>query len=80
MLARDVWRGGVQEDRYLYSHRVVTQAERVWIVREADMTLSPDAPGNQCLLCESALTVRRTWEYPREWARLPDGELLKLFR
>ena len=79
MLAREAWRSGVEEQRYLHSHRVVTQAERVWIVREADTTLAPDAPGDQCLICESALSVRRTWRYPREWARLPDGELLKLF-
>ena len=79
MLAREVWRGGTEEERYLHSHRVVTQAERVWIVREADTSLAPDAPGEQCLLCESALSVRRTWQYPREWARLPDRELLKLF-
>ena len=79
MLAREAWRSDAAEERYLHSHRVVTQAERVWIVREADTTLAPDAPGEHCLLCESAFSVRRTWKYPREWARLPDGELLQLF-
>jgi hypothetical protein len=72
-------RSGAEERLYLHSHRVVTQSERVWIVREADTSLSPNAPRTKCLLCESALTVRRAWDYPREWARLSDSELLKLF-
>ena len=78
MLARD-WSHGADGARFLTSHRVVTQAERVWVIREADATLAPNAPSDHCLLCESALTVRCAWEYPEEWARLPDSELLQLF-
>jgi hypothetical protein len=79
VLAPAQWRGGAEERLFLHSHRVVTHSDRVWIVREADASLSPNAPRTQCLLCESALTVRCAWDYPREWARLPDSELLKLF-
>lgn len=79
MIAPATWRTGADDRLYIHSHRVVTQAGRVWIVREADSSLSPNAPRTQCLLCESALSVRCTWEYPREWARLTDGDLLKLF-
>jgi hypothetical protein len=75
MLARD-WGGRAP---YLAPHRVVTQAERVWIIRETDATLAPNAPKDHCLVCESALSVRCTWEYPREWACLSDAELLQLF-
>ena len=75
MLGRDWGRSA----RQLAPHRVVTQAERVWIVRETDASLAPNAPRDHCLVCESALSVRCAWEYPREWARLTDAELLQLF-
>ncbi|MDB4880797.1 MAG: hypothetical protein JWL60_2243 [Gemmatimonadetes bacterium] len=79
MLARPDRRSGFESGGPLHRQRVVTHAERVWIVREADTTLTPDAPRDQCLLCESAMSVRRAWSYPLDWARLPDGELLQLF-
>jgi len=79
MLARPDWLSGLGGAGFLHRQRVVTHAERVWIVREADMTLTPDAPRDQCLLCESAVSVRRAWSYPLDWARLPDRELLQLF-
>lgn len=78
MLTRD-WRSEAGGPRFVRSHRVVTQAERVWIIREADASLAPNAPADHCLVCESALTVRCAWKYPREWAHLPDADLLKLF-
>lgn len=61
------------------THRVVTRASHLWIVREADATLSPTAPRGQCLVCESALSVRTAWQYPSDWTRLPDEQLLQLF-
>jgi hypothetical protein len=61
------------------SHRLVTQADSVWIVREADTSFAPGAPADSCLICESALTIRRTWAYPLDWSRLPDSEILGLF-
>ena len=79
MIAHNSGEGSGGSRLFRQTHRLVTQAERVWIVREADATLAPNSPADHCLLCESALTVRCTWEYPREWARLPDSELLRLF-
>jgi hypothetical protein len=61
------------------THRLVTQAEHVWIVREADETDSPHASPSRCLVCESAQAVRRARQYPADWNRLTDVELLKLF-
>lgn len=78
MLARSDW-SSVEPLVYVRRQRVVTMAERVWIVRETDTSLNPDAPGDHCLLCECALAVRRVWSYPRDWAHLSDGELLELF-
>jgi hypothetical protein len=78
MLARDL-RGGTSEARLRRPQRVVTSAEHVWIIRESNATLAPNAPSDHCLVCESALTVRCAWEYPSEWAHLPDMELLQLF-
>ena len=79
MLARADWRAGTETRSPLPAQRVVTHGERVWLVREADSSLAPDAPRTQCLILECALTMRRTWNYPREWAVLPDPELLQLF-
>ena len=62
------------------THRLITQAEHVWIVREADASLATHAPAPSCLLCESALSLRTTWEYPNDWDRLSDTELLGLFK
>ena len=63
----------------LPDQRVVTLAQRVFLVREADASLAPNAPANACLVCENALTVRYAWRYPREWSRLTDSDLLALF-
>lgn len=79
MLSAPAWQVMAGETLNLQSQRVVTQAQHLWIVREADASLSPDAPGPHCLVCESALTVRYAWRYPREWSRLPDVDLLALF-
>ena len=79
MLTHDDWLLGTEVRLDLHSHRLVTQFERVCIVREADTSLAPNAPRTRCLICENALTVRRTWNYPRDWARLSDTELLELF-
>jgi hypothetical protein len=61
------------------THRLVTQAEHVWIVREVDDAESPLSPPSRCLVREGAETARRLFEYPANWSRLTDAELLKLF-
>jgi hypothetical protein len=79
VLARADWHAAQGDPLSFRSHRVVTQAQHVWIVREADASLAANATGEHCLVCESALTVRCAWDYPRDWSRLSDRELLALF-
>jgi len=79
VLAPASWPAAAGETLQLHAQRVVTLAQRVFLVREADASLSPTAPADHCLVCENALTVKYAWSYPPEWSNLADVDLLALF-
>jgi hypothetical protein len=49
-----------------------------WQVREVDAHAVPGARGHRCLLFEGEGVVRRVWNYPADWARLPPSDLVSL--
>jgi hypothetical protein len=58
--------------------RIIQRAEQRWVVREISTTNQAGGRGRRCLICESDEVVRRVWEYPDDWERLSDEELLEL--
>lgn len=49
-----------------------------WLVREVDAQAVPGARGARCLLFEGEGVIRRVWNYPSDWSRLPASELVSL--
>lgn len=64
----------------LRAERVVRDALGVvvWRIVEVDTSGIPGAPGGRCLLLDGAPGVRRVWNYPGGWERLPAAELVAL--
>jgi hypothetical protein len=60
--------------------RLVREPETgaLWHVVEVDTTGLPGARGAACLLFDGTPGVRRVWNYPADWAALPDAELVRL--
>ena len=53
--------------------RVVT-----WTVQEIDCTETPGACKPRCLVFDAETMFRRVYDYPPEWATLPDAALVVL--
>lgn len=51
---------------------------RTWRVHEQDTGSHSWAAGRLCLIFDAADVVRRVWDVPAEWYRLPDDALLTL--
>ena len=51
---------------------------RKWRVWVADTRRVPGAPGATCLLFDTGDCVRRVWQVPDDWSRMPPDALLRL--
>ncbi len=51
---------------------------RKWRVWVADTRRVPGAPGATCLLFDTGDCVRRVWQVPDDWSRMPTDALLRL--
>ena len=51
---------------------------RKWRVWVADTRRVPGAPGATCLLFDTGDCVRRVWQVPDDWSRMPPEALLRL--
>jgi hypothetical protein len=51
---------------------------RKWRVWVADTRRVPGAPGASCLLFDTGDCVRRVWQVPDDWGRMPPEALLRL--
>jgi hypothetical protein len=61
------------------AERVVHGArDERWVVREVDARAVPGAQGERCLILENHDRVRRLWNYPAGWSRLPDETLIDI--
>ena len=49
------------------------------LVSECEATGVPGAPGTSCLIWESDSAMRRIWNYPVDWHRMDDAQVLALF-
>ena len=49
-----------------------------WRVEEVEAAGVPGARGAACLIFDRGDHWHRLWDYPREWAGLPEVELLEL--
>ena len=61
-----------------HSERIVQRDDEMWTVKEVNALNVPGARGSRCLICESTSVVRRLWNYPANWMRLSDDDLLNL--
>ena len=57
---------------------VVRDGERV-LIAEADARGVPGGSRASCLICDSERSIRRLWNFPDDWQRMPDEKLLALF-
>jgi hypothetical protein len=57
---------------------VVDKSGALWRVTESVVHDVPGAEAPHCLIFDSAAICRRLWDYPADWARLPDDEVLTL--
>jgi hypothetical protein len=51
---------------------------REWQVYERGGSVQSPVPGRPSLVFDADGIVRRLWQYPAEWAELPDEVLLRL--
>lgn len=57
---------------------MIDQTGATWKVTEAAVHDVPGAEAPHCLIFDSAAVCRRLWNYPADWALLPDEEVLTL--
>jgi hypothetical protein len=54
--------------------------DRCWSVREVDAETVPGGRGVRCLVFTSSGSIRRVWQYPAAWRRLPDAGMAELLQ
>ena len=57
---------------------VMRDGERM-LVTECDARGVPGASAATCLICETDSAMRRIWNFPVDWHRLEDAQVLALF-
>jgi hypothetical protein len=72
------WLDGSSRLRGAWRRVVDAEAGAAWRVAELDTRGVPGARGPACLLFDGDRAVRRVWDYPPDWATLPDAALLAL--